>query len=199
MKCRPFTIRVAIAAALLGAFALRAEEAQPKTAWDAKNLIPTKQCALCHKNANVGNQVAALEKGPHAKALETLKGEKAKEIGAKLGIADPSSSGKCLKCHSTAYGFTEEKVATVELAAGVECQSCHGPGALYKGKDKHAKDPAKAVAEWGMIKPTKENTCVRCHNAENPTNNPEAYTLKDGTKTNFDFDQAYEKMKHPKK
>ena len=32
----------------------------------------------------------------------------AKEIAKAKGIADPQKDGKCLKCHSTAYNFTEQ-------------------------------------------------------------------------------------------
>ncbi len=164
-------------------------------AWDHGKLVKEKMCNLCHAKEKVGDQVGVWKKGPHARAYQALKTDKAKEVAAKLGIDDPSASGKCLKCHSTAYGFTEEKVTDdIAVEEGVTCQTCHGPAKDYL-KD-HRKDVAKAHAEQGLIKPTVENTCSRCHNEENPTHNPEAYTLPDGTKSGFDYAQAYEKIKH---
>jgi hypothetical protein len=187
----------AAALVLAGVWSVRAEDAKPT--WNPELLVPSKQCQLCHKAANVGNQVAALDKGPHARAVETLKGDKAKAVAAKLGIDDPVSSPKCLKCHSTAYGFSEARVSDkVAVEEGVTCQSCHGPGKDYASLTKHAKDPEKSIKEFGLIRPTEANTCVRCHNDENPTINPEKYTRKDGTKTHFDFEQALEKIAHPR-
>ena len=56
-------------------------------------------------------------------------------------------------------------------------------------------DHAKAVAA-GLIYPATKS-CDQCHNDKSPTWNPERYTAKDGKKTGFDAEQAYEKIKHP--
>ena len=102
---------------------------------DPAKLISIKKCAMCHKKEAKGNQYGKWQAMGHAKAFETLGTEEAKAVSAKLGIDDPQSSGKCLKCHSTAYFFTEEvQTAEVSLENGVSCQSCHGPGADYKKK-----------------------------------------------------------------
>lgn len=162
--------------------------------WDGDKLVKNKMCSMCHGKAQVGDQVSVWEEGPHAKAFETLKTDKAKEVAAKLGIDDPATSGECLQCHSTAYGFTKEKISdAVDVEEGVSCQSCHGPGKDYVRT--HRKDVEKAIAEQGLMKGT-EATCKMCHNDNNPTQNPEQYTLPDGTKVAFDFEQAYEKIKH---
>ena len=44
-------------------------------------------------------------------------------------------------------------------------------------------------------------TCLKCHNDESPTWDPEKYTLEDGTKAGFDFEQAFATIAHfnPKK
>ena len=102
---------------------------------DPADLVSVKKCAMCHKKDAKGNQYAKWQSMGHAKAYERLATEEAKAVGAKLGIDDPQSSGACLKCHSTAYYFTEELQTTeVSLENGVSCQSCHGPGANYKKK-----------------------------------------------------------------
>jgi len=168
------------------------------TAWgqseDTAKLVGTKKCAMCHKKDDTGNQYGKWMEASHSKAFELLGSEEAKAVGAKLGIDDPQTSGACLKCHSTAYYFTEElKSEAVALEDGVSCESCHGPGADYKKKTiMESHDDAVAA---GMVADAKTR-CVLCHNDTGPTWNPERYTKADGTKTGFDLDQAYEKIKH---
>lgn len=173
-------------------------------AWDGSKLVSEKSCKLCHGKDKVGNQHAVWKKGPHAKAVLTLKTPEAAEVAKKAGLkagpnesGKPFASGKCLKCHATAYGFTEAKVTEkVPVADGVTCQSCHGPAKAYKSK--HAKDVAAAKEKHGMIEPTAKNTCLRCHNPESPSYDPERYTTKDGKKVGFDFIKAAAKVAHPK-
>ena len=154
-------------------------------AWDASKLVSEKACAACH-GVKLGDQAGIWAKGPHANAFKALASDKAKEAAKAAGVEDAQQSGKCLKCHSTAYGFTETK-ASAELAVedGVTCQSCHGPAKDYKLK--HSKDLAAAKATLGLIVPTAE-TCQKCHNKENPTQ-----------KAEFDFAQAKAKIAHPLK
>lgn len=46
-----------------------------------------------------------------------------------------------------------------------------------------------------------EKTCVACHNADNPTWDPERYVNDSGETSGFDFDQAFKIISHtnPKK
>jgi len=150
---------------------------------DPAKLIGTKKCAMCHKKAETGDQYGKWMEASHSKAFELLGTEEAKAVGAKLGIDDPQTSGACLKCHSTAYYFTEElKSEAVALEDGVSCESCHGPGEDYKKKtimENH--DDAVAA---GMVADAKTR-CVLCHNDTSPT-----------WKGSFDVAEAYEKIKH---
>ena len=154
------TLCVVLAAVVLISFSSTAAER------DAANYVGVKTCGICHKKDDVGNQVGAWEKSQHAKAFATLGTPEAKEIGKKAGIDDPQKSGKCLKCHSTAYNFTET-VATEKIKPedGVTCESCHGPGKKYMAKAT-MEDRAKAVAA-GLISPATES-CKLCHNPESP-------------------------------
>ncbi|HSR87321.1 MAG TPA: multiheme c-type cytochrome [Pontiella sp.] len=162
---------------------------------DPAKLVSVKKCAMCHKKDDNGNQYAKWQSMGHSKAYERLATDEAKAVGAKLGIDDPQSSGACLKCHSTAYYFTEEIQTTeVSVENGVSCQSCHGPGADYKQKSV-MENREEAIAN-GMVYPAKEKSCTLCHNDTSPTWKPDRYTLPDGTKTGFDVEQAYEKIKH---
>ena len=141
------------------------------------------KCSMCHKKPEKGEQFKIWQESKHAKAFETLKTPEAKEQAAKLGIADPSTSGKCLKCHSTAYGFTEAKVTDViPVEEGISCESCHSPGKDYMKKS-IMENKEEAIAN-GLVIPD-EQVCRKCHN-------PEAPTFKD-----FNFKERWEKIKHP--
>jgi len=162
---------------------------------DPSLYIGVKVCAMCHKKEESGNQIAKWEAGPHAKAFEKLGSPEAKEVGKKLDVDDPQKSGKCLKCHSTAYNWTEQ-VATDRIPPeqGVTCESCHGPGKNYMKQS--VMEDRKQCIENGMIYPATKS-CELCHNDQNPTWKADRYTTKDGKKVGFDAEQAYEKIKHP--
>ena len=134
--------------------------------------VGLKKCKTCHKKELIGDQIGSWQKMQHSKAFETLKGEKALEVAKKLGLAGaPSESADCLKCHVTAYEADDAKFAKgrrLDPANGVQCESCHGPGSLYK-KKKVMADHAKSVAA-GMWEPDKdEKICTACHNDQSPT------------------------------
>ena len=142
-----------------------------------------KKCSICHKTPAQGEQYSKWQASKHAKAFETLGTAAAKEAGAKRGVDDPQKSGKCLKCHSTAYGNTEAQVTQViPLEEGVSCESCHSAGKDYM-KMSVMKDREAAKAA-GLNMPD-EKTCIKCHNAENPFNKP------------FNYQERLEKIKHP--
>lgn len=163
---------------------------------DAALYVGVKGCKMCHKKPEEGEQLAKWQESGHAKAIERLGTPEAKEVAKKLGIDDPQKSGKCLKCHSTSYNFGETlAVAELPVEEGVSCESCHGPGKNYKKKE-IMKDRKQSVAN-GMIEQPKEQ-CKSCHNDTSPTWKADRYTLKDGTKAGFDYEQAYDKIKHPR-
>ena len=162
---------------------------------DASNYVGLKMCKMCHKKEATGNQFGKWEAGPHSKTIEVLGTDEAKAVGAKLGVDNPQESPKCLKCHSTAYHWTEEiQTEKVKVEDGVVCESCHGPGKKYKSKS--VMQDEKAAIAKGMIKPATKS-CELCHNESSPTWKADRYTLADGSKAGFDVKQAYEKIKHP--
>ena len=162
---------------------------------DPANYVGAKTCGICHKKDDSGNQLAIWQASPHAKAFELLGTPAAKEAGKKVGVDNPQTSGKCLKCHATAYNFTET-VASEKLKVedGVQCESCHGPGKNYMKKPV-MEDRAKAI-EAGLVYPASKS-CELCHNDQNPTWKADRYTTKDGKKVGFDFEQAFAKIQHP--
>ena len=133
---------------------------------DPANYIGPKMCGICHKSEDSGNALGKWQAGPHAKAFDTLGTPAAKDIAKKAGIDDPQKSGKCLKCHSTAYNFTES-IATEKIKPedGVTCESCHGPGKKFMAKST-MEDRTKSIAA-GLVYPATES-CKLCHNPESP-------------------------------
>lgn len=155
----------------------------------------TKACKRCHDEPEIGNQVGVWLEGGHAKAYETLATDKAKEWAREAGVEDPQTDEKCIKCHATAYGVPDEMVSKkFDRTAGVQCEACHGAGKGYRKKGVMV-DREKAIAR-GLVLATVD-VCVRCHNDESPAWDPKRYTLADGSKVGFDFDQAAEKIAHP--
>lgn len=111
------------------------------------------KCKMCHNKAEKGGQFSEWQAGPHANAMKLLKGDEAK-------------NPKCLKCHSTAASVDASLHAGITPAEGVSCESCHGPGSLYKTAT-IMKDEKASLAK-GMFHP-EEKVCKKCHNPESPT------------------------------
>jgi len=126
------------------------------------------KCKMCHNKADKGAQYNKWAEGPHAKAMESLKGDE---------VNDP----KCLKCHSTVGGIDKSLVASIKVKEGVSCESCHGPGSAYKNNTV-MKSREKSI-EKGLILP-EEKVCLTCHNDESPH-------FK-----GFDFDEYVAKIAH---
>ena len=149
-------------------------------------------CKACHLTKKSGAQYKIWKAGPHAKALATLKTPEAKAAAKKLGIEDPSTSDKCLKCHVTAYTVDASlKGPKLKMEEGVGCEACHGPGSEYKKRAIITgiwKGKLKAE-DYGLIKPVTEKVCMTCHNEESPTFEK------------FYFKESYAKIVHlvPKK
>ena len=127
--------------------------------------IGAAKCKMCHNKPETGKQYDIWKASGHAKAFETLKGAEAIKIGQAKGIADPSKDQKCLKCHSTYHSVKADAIETLTATEGVSCESCHGPGSLYKVAT-IMKDQKAAMAK-GLVMPT-EATCKKCHNPESP-------------------------------
>lgn len=180
-----FVVAAAVSLALAGSSLAAAP--------DPANLVGSAKCGMCHRKPDTGDQLGKWKASAHAMAFEVLASPEAKEVAAKLKIADAQKDGTCLSCHATANFFTEKAASTVVTTAeGVSCESCHGPGKGYMAMAT-MKDKAKATAAG--LQDAKA-ACVKCHNDKNPTWKADRYTLKDGKKVGFDYDQAYALIKH---
>ncbi len=183
----------AIASVVLCAFVM------PVFAQDA-TYVGESQCKVCHNKKDEGEQWNKWKAEKHSQAFESLKSPKALEVAKAKGITKPPSEApECLKCHVTAFDEATGKAPDKIVAAmGVQCEACHEAGSKHQEEGKKAlfkKDPTAKTAE--TIAKADANSCTKCHNETNPTFNKDRYTLKDGTKADFDFEQAYAKIQHP--
>ncbi len=157
-------------------------------------------CKMCHNKKEEGEMWTVWQASKHAKALETLKTDAAKEVAKKAGVtAAPDQAPECLKCHVTGYDAAKDpKIpAKIDPANGVQCESCHGPASLHI-PDGQARKMKKdmTVDIKAHIKKGDKTTCVTCHNDKSPTWKADRYTLADGSKSGFDYDQAWKKIAH---
>ncbi|MBI5683764.1 MAG: hypothetical protein HZC54_01660 [Verrucomicrobia bacterium] len=112
-----------------------AADPDPSAVRDPAKYIGISDCSKCHNAKKVGGQFNKWQAGPHSRAFAILGTPESKAIAARLGIANPQASGKCLKCHSTAYNWTEQLQTTmIKPEDGVVCESCHGPAKNYVPK-----------------------------------------------------------------
>lgn len=109
-----------------------------------------KRCVMCHKGERRGNVADIWKSKKHAKAFESIKAK------------GQEKNAKCLGCHTTAFDKGGYKIddPTASKFEGVQCESCHGPGSVYK-KTKIMKD-RKLALENGLVNIT-EKTCTGCH------------------------------------
>ncbi len=170
------------AASIVSAAEKPAAEAQHQLV-GAHPFVGAKRCGMCHQSTQIGKQFQVWASSRHARAYETLGTEHAKAVAATLGIDDPQASGRCLKCHATAYGFSTQRLSEqIAVEEGVSCESCHGQGKDYISLGV-MKDREKALAAGLQI--PDEQTCRQCHNDTAPNVVP------------FDFAEAWERIKHP--
>jgi hypothetical protein len=133
------------------------------------------RCKICHKTKKQGRQFPLWEKRKHSKSFAALTTEE-----VKVKVPDAPENPECLKCHVPLFEknteFKEE---------GVTCEVCHGPGSAYKKLSvmKSREESAKnGLILYGSAEAIKKQ-CLTCHDM--------AHEMP------FDFEGAWEKVKHP--
>ncbi len=125
-------------------------------------------CASCHKSKATGNQFETWKASAHARAYRTLGTAQAKAIGARLGLqGEPQLAPRCLRCHTTAAGESRGRIAeSFDVAEGVQCEACHGPGSEYSKIQNMIQ--IESAVKLGLQHPD-ATVCKKCHNDECPT------------------------------
>ena len=156
---------------------------QPKT--PAHEFVGTHTCGMCHKTEKQGKQLVIWQNSKHAKAYELLKTDEANKIAKEKGFDKPAVEVEdCLKCHASGYNVDAKLLgAKFKVSDGVQCETCHGPGGDYKSI-KVMKNKDEAIKKGLVLYTNPKELCVKCHNAQSPTNKP------------FDFDKAWAQIKH---
>ena len=141
----------------------------------AKNrYIGASKCKNCHSSDVSGNQYAKWSEAKHAKAYETLGTEAAKKVAAAQGIDDPQTAPECLNCHTTAFGDEKNHKRGFDVKAGVQCESCHGPGeqhmkARFKAaamEEEDAEQTRKVLPEGEIKLGITLQACLECHDVD---------------------------------
>jgi hypothetical protein len=160
--------------------------------------IGVDRCARCHRKELYGDQVAAWRRDVHAGALDTLRSERSLAIAKEQGLdAPPHEAPECLSCHVTAHGAAPERIAyELDPGDGVQCESCHGPGADYR-KKKIMSDVDEAVARGLWRADEDPAICTACHNEKSPTWDPKRFVRPDGSSAGFDFELGKARFPHP--
>lgn len=166
--------------ACLGTVQAQDTPAKAKAEPKAHSFVGSSACKACHTGATKGAIYEGWEKTAHAKAFTVLP-------------AEAKKNAACFPCHTTGFGKAggyDPAAANAAKLEGVGCESCHGPGADYKGMSV-MKDPVKAK-EAGLITPDAA-TCKGCHEGKVP----------EGHKAlaKFEFATAFKVIEHhvPKK
>lgn len=154
----------------------------PKHAYAGKDV-----CVMCHKSDKQGKQLDIWKASKHSQAFKTLETPEANKIAKEKGFATPASkTPACLKCHASGANVDASLIgAKFKIEDGVQCETCHGPGADYKVMSV-MKDKALAVKNGLKTNDNLKALCTSCHNSTSPTN-----------KGTFNVNAMWEKIKHP--
>ncbi len=141
----------------------------PATA-DAASYVGAKKCRACHMKEYEG-----WSKTKMASSFDLLKPGVRAENKKKMNqdpTTDYTHDAKCLPCHTTGYGKPGgfSSIETTPDLAGVQCESCHGPGGnVLKVMTIQNKSYKRSEVLQAGLELTNENTCKgQCHNSKSP-------------------------------
>jgi len=135
------------------------------------------KCRFCHFIESKGGQYPKWLAEDHHKAYAVLASEKAKKIAKERSVVDPQRDKACLSCHVTAYDVpADQKDDKLELAQGVQCESCHGPGGRHSARRLEQLENESLtlilIPRGEVVAMPSARTCQRCHNESSPTYKP---------------------------
>jgi YVTN family beta-propeller protein len=138
------------------------EETQPAELLSGPLYVGALACGVCHGAESDSRVFGKWRFSGHAQAYAVLGTERGVEIAREMEVAgDPQESDLCLGCHTTgafdpAGSFSED----FDVAQGVQCESCHGPGSEYMAEAVML-DPVAAVDAG--LREVGQETCRTCH------------------------------------
>lgn len=103
--------------------------------------------------------------GAHSRAYAVLRGQRAHQITATLGMGEPTAAPACLGCHSTPTAGA--RGARFQVGDGVGCEACHGPASGWIASHYAVGASHAANVSRGMVpleKPmVRAGLCLDCH------------------------------------
>jgi YVTN family beta-propeller protein len=141
-------------------------------------------CGTCHKMASGNPAYEKWRASPHAQAYAVLGTDRASAIAGEAGVGgNPQDASPCLACHTTGAGEPQGRFAeTFDVAQGVQCESCHGPGSDYMA-EAIMRDPVAAAAAG--LADVERSVCGSCH-------------IEGGHGQEFDISTAWPEVDHSK-
>ncbi len=127
----------------------------------------------------------------HAKAFETLAGDKAKAMALVMGLADASTAKVCLDCHTDNVS-SEQRGPTFQLSDGVGCEACHGGASRWieshaQPGRAHAANLAAGMAD--MVDPRQRvERCLDCHRGDDSRRATHAMMAAGHPRLSFEID-----------
>ena len=121
-------------------------------------------CIECHTAGATAAECCYDEIAGHATTFDALEKSSARSIAALTGTVEPPQESQlCLGCHATAADLGPRWwQPSFSLAAGVQCEACHGAGSAHaEARHNGAAEPtASAGVHRGDL-----TTCHDCHRA----------------------------------
>ena len=94
---------------------------EPESPAQPTKIVGPRECAECHEAENRTWLETA-----HQTSFKTLsRSKEARAIAKELGIRRVKRDERCIRCHFTEQGETDQKLKVI---GGVSCESCHGAG-----------------------------------------------------------------------
>ena len=121
-------------------------------------------CRQCHGPEHGGRLCAIPPVRAHDRAFEVLSTPEAAEIAALSGIGqDPRRNVICLGCHATgAEEGPRWQTDSFEMAAGIQCEACHGAGSLHVEARRSGGQNASGQQE-PLLRHVDRLICGTCH------------------------------------
>lgn len=188
LKTRPFVYEEAIKAIAhpgKGGPLLQGKSAHTPVLEEEPRFVGALGCQSCH-GVDSGDRIYGMwRSSTHARAYATLGTDRAKVIASENGITgNPQEAIECLRCHTTGAGEPPGRFeASFDPAQGVQCESCHGPGSLYRF-EAVMRDPVGS-GDAGLLEVNRQ-TCMNCHDPGRAHGNP------------FDFEAGWKEVNHTK-